>query len=191
MRGRGRPKTPLPTLPDRLLSPQQRAILALEREGLTVQAIAQRLGTSVGAVKAQIHKIRTKAARLTGDAHGIRLMVPVSQTRAAQGGADALRGQLRDKGRVHVLYQQAVGEAAPAYTLAEDSPEVWRARRGVLRVLAAAGRPDRLVAHVDPSDPGPKVKELMRQGKVLRRTPDGTVYLAIPKQQGPGGGRRM
>lgn len=187
MRGRVRSGLVLSDVPQQLLSAQQQAIVRLAAEGLTLAELALRLGTTRGAIKTQIHKIRAKAvAAKQFDDWRPRLTVAIGAGGACRSGAEELRRVLADRGRLRQLWSRSSGVSESASGLADESPEVWRERGRVLRVIAASASHETAVVRVraDEERTG-RVAEVMRQGKVLYRTLDddgGAVYVSISRQ---------
>lgn len=186
MRGRPRSRLVIPHVPKRLLSTQQQDIVNLAAEGLTLAEIALRLGTTVGAVKSQVHKIRAKAATQQFDDSRPRLTVAIVAGGACRSGAEELRRALADRGRLRQMWSRSSGVPESASGLADESPEVWRERGRVLRVMAASASHETAVVRVRADqDRTGRVAEVMRQGKVLYRTLDddgGAVFVSISRQ---------
>lgn len=185
MRGRPGARISLPALPEDVLSPQQREIAELAGEGLPVGAIARHLGTTVGAIKSQVHKIREKAVLQTEfDGRQPSLTVSIPGRQDVASGAEELRQAFRDHGRVAQLFSRAAG--GPTFSdsgLADESPEVWHQRGRLIRVLAASGERDRAVVRVRSGER--LATAVIRQGKVLYRVPDWDggeeLFVAVPR----------
>lgn len=162
--------------------------MKLSSEGLTLAEIALRLGTTLGAVKSQAHKIRVRAKAATlndFEESPARLTVPIGAARAVRSGADELQQVLSDRGRLRQMFLRSSGVSGNADVLADESPEVWRERGQLLRVIAASNSPERVVVRIGAERlRAGRAAEVVRQGKVLRRTLDddgGEVFVSISR----------